>query len=80
MGRLDNNGNRFYAGDTVCYTRAHHEYLKAIGRWPSTHIPRRALRGKVVDSNGEKVTVRWTNNGDPVCHLPCNLQVVEDDE
>lgn len=80
MGRLDNNGYRFVAGDTVCYTRGHYEYLKAINRWPSVHIPRQTLRGTVLEAPGHKVVVRWTNNGEPAAHLPCNLNVVEEDE
>jgi len=74
--QLNNDGYQFFAGDTVRYCDRHHQYLKDIARWPSVHIPREALVGVVTNVTRRVVTVRWMKNGDPVSHLPSNLELV----
>jgi len=73
---LNNYTYDFFEGDTVCYCERHYEYLKDIARWPSIHIPREALSGVVTNVTHRHISVRWSPNADPVCHLPSNLELV----
>jgi hypothetical protein len=45
--------------DKVIYCERHYKWLKDAGRWPSIHLPREAMVGRVTDVQGKMVTVLW---------------------
>jgi len=70
------DGCKFHPGDKVCYSKGHHEYLRDIALWPSSHIPRTALTGTVTDSTATTVTVEWAHTSVQVKHFPSNLELL----
>jgi len=71
---METDGWMFFPGDVVCYCGRHHEYLIDIARWPSPRISRTDVRGKVVSSTQDTVTVKWERTTTPSIHLPGNLE------
>ena len=68
------DGLLFYPGDLVCYSERHYEWMKMAARWPSVHIPRTTLTGKVITSTATTVTVAWKMSSDTLVHFPDSLE------